>query len=694
MKAALRLFLLLGLGIGGLEAVGGVLVLDGSGDRVAVPSPVNIPVGSAPFTVEAWVRPKVHGDRAIIAWGTRGQANRYNATRLLGSDAVRHYFWANDVDRTTGNLAGAWHHLAITWDGAGTRQWYLDGAPLGAPHASGPPSVTLDPNGLTIGSAHGTEYFHGLIDEVRVWNVARSAAEIAADYDRTLAGNEPGLVAYWTFDDGTANDSSPSGNNGATQGDAFVATATRRHPSGPIVGYWRFDTDRGAPVANGQAATIADDSSQFGQFGNPVGSPTYGPGAQPGTFAASLDGAADGFSIPDHPAFDTTALTIECFVNPATLAGVQKQILAHQGAWGLRRDGDQVVGYVWGVPPANEPRSRPIPANQWTHVAFTTDGDVHKVYVNGELAGFSVYHRPLPLTSNAPLSIGYASWGGGHFAGGIDELRVANTVLSPVEFIQPPSPSYVGNQALATNFTAQLPFGHVRVPQQDVLNNIFGDTFTVEFWMRSDDTRGGADWWNGAWLINKDQPGASNNSFAITLNNGRISVGMGKDGLGDVAITSNALLNDYDWHHVAVTRDAASGLVQIYTDGILTGTGYGPTGSIANTRDLLFGSEAETHGGRYIGWLDDIRLWNRVLSQVEIKGRSRILDITAYASGDLVGYWQFDGSPTDSGPYMLGGELVGNAVIDYSGAPLVPEPASSVLLGIAALALGRRRRRG
>ena len=692
MKLPRNVLLFAGLALVASHALAGVLVLDGSGDNVIVSSPVNVPVGSDPFTVEAWVRPDVHAHRAIIAWGTRGQRNRYNATRLLGSDRVRHYFWSNDVDRTTGNLAGGWHHLAITWDGVSTRQWYLDGLALGAPHTSGPPSVTLDANGLTIGSAHNTEYFQGMIDEVRVWNVARSAAEIAADFDRTLTGSEPGLVGYWTFDDGTANDQSPSGNNGTLNADAFVSTATTRHPSGPVVGLWRFETDRGAPVADGQVASLADDSSPFGHLGNPVGSPTYCPGALPGTHAISLDGTSDGFSVPDSPAFDTAALTIECFVNPSTVAGVQKQIAAHQNAWGLRRDDNRLVGYVWHLPVSFEPRSRPIEAGQWADVAFTTDGRVHRLYVNGELEGFSVRDHPLPLTSNAPLSIGYANWGGGNFPGQIDDLRIANMVLSPLEFYTPPSPTYSGNQALATNFCGQTPFGFVRVPQQATLNNILGDTFTVEFWMRSDDTRGGGNWWNGAWLINKDAPGPSNNSFAITLNNGRITVGMGQNGHGDAAITSSAILNDYQWHHVAVTRDAASGLVQIYTDGDLTGSGYAFSGDIANTRDLLFGSEAETYGGRYIGWLDEIRLWSRVLSQVEIKNRSRILDIINYANEGLVGYWQFDGSPADAGLYLFGGELVGNAVIDYSGAPLIPEPGTLAVLALGALCLARRRR--
>ena len=38
--------------------------------------------------------------------------------------------------------------------------------------------------------------------------------------DNKLAGTEPGLVGYWTFDDGTANDSTPYGSDGTFVGDA------------------------------------------------------------------------------------------------------------------------------------------------------------------------------------------------------------------------------------------------------------------------------------------------------------------------------------------------------------------------------------------------------------------------------------------------------------------------------------------
>ena len=66
------------------------------------------------------------------------------------------------------------------------------------------------------------EFFDGLLDEVRIWNVARTQEQIQSAMNTTLTGSEEGLVAYWNFDDGTADDLSQYGNNGTLQGDATI----------------------------------------------------------------------------------------------------------------------------------------------------------------------------------------------------------------------------------------------------------------------------------------------------------------------------------------------------------------------------------------------------------------------------------------------------------------------------------------
>jgi len=43
-------------------------------------------------------------------------------------------------------------------------------------------------------------YFHGQLDEVRIWNVARTPAEIQTDMGSQATGTEANLVAYWKFD--------------------------------------------------------------------------------------------------------------------------------------------------------------------------------------------------------------------------------------------------------------------------------------------------------------------------------------------------------------------------------------------------------------------------------------------------------------------------------------------------------------
>lgn len=74
--------------------------------------------------------------------------------------------------------------------------------------------------------------FNGQIAEVRVWNLARSEAQIKADMNRQLSGNERGLVGYWPLDEGrgrVARDRTDNANNGTIRG------ATWRDDAGPAL---------------------------------------------------------------------------------------------------------------------------------------------------------------------------------------------------------------------------------------------------------------------------------------------------------------------------------------------------------------------------------------------------------------------------------------------------------------------------
>ena len=83
-------------------------------------------------------------------------------------------------------------------------------------------NVSANNNPIRIGSDYGSRYFDGRIDEVRIWNIAREQADIAADMNSTLSGNENGLVAYYHFNEGEGNtlyDQTGNGHDGLLVGD-------------------------------------------------------------------------------------------------------------------------------------------------------------------------------------------------------------------------------------------------------------------------------------------------------------------------------------------------------------------------------------------------------------------------------------------------------------------------------------------
>jgi hypothetical protein len=134
------------------------------------------------------------------------------------------------VQAPTPPPAGTWHHLAYTYDTM-TDILYIDGT---AVDSEPNPTDSHTPTSAWLGTFDGYKnLFTGQLDEVRVWNVTRSASQVKSDMQHS-SGPQPGLVAYWTFDDannvGRSSDMSGNGND-VTFGDGFAAMMPLRAPS-------------------------------------------------------------------------------------------------------------------------------------------------------------------------------------------------------------------------------------------------------------------------------------------------------------------------------------------------------------------------------------------------------------------------------------------------------------------------------
>ncbi|KPK67819.1 MAG: hypothetical protein AMJ84_12300 [Acidithiobacillales bacterium SM23_46] len=196
---------------------GGALELDGTDDYVDMGNAPELRVADA-VTVEAWIKPDaVKSEHPILAktTGEKGQ-NAFELlildghlifrvnTAAVGCCAEKEWFAA--VGETPIE-PGFWHHAAGVYD----RQQvavYVDGVlqgslPFDQPIANIPTSVKLGTD-----SPVSPKFFHGQIDELRLWNRARSQSEILDNMNRSLRGDQPGLVGYWTFDETVGADAS------------------------------------------------------------------------------------------------------------------------------------------------------------------------------------------------------------------------------------------------------------------------------------------------------------------------------------------------------------------------------------------------------------------------------------------------------------------------------------------------------
>jgi hypothetical protein len=143
------------------------------------------------------------------------------------------------------------------------------------------------------------------------------------------------------------------------------------------------------------------------------------------------------------------------------------------------------------------------------------------------------------------------------------------------------------------------------------------DDFTAALWVKTTDYGGwpGAQWWSGKGLVD-GEVGGGGADWGTALVDGKFVLGVGSAG-GDTTIASSVNINDGAWHHVAATRDNTTGAMAVYVDGVLRGSGTGPTGSRNWPAGLRIGC-LQTGNNFLHGTLDDVRLYDRVLTGSEI----------------------------------------------------------------------------
>jgi len=208
-----------------------------SNDYVGIGSSSDINTGiHGQRTVEAWFRTnnKDSSTRQVIfevGGGTRGLNIYIHSGRLYVGGWNRRSDESNWTPGTwiytTSIQNNQWHHVALTLNGGSSvstnaLKMYLDGNYMTSGNGSqlwnhNPANIGRTRSGSRYHNGTGNNYtFNGKIDEVRIWNVARTGSQIAAKKDTILAGNETGLTAYYNFQENTgntANDTQTQSNN-------------------------------------------------------------------------------------------------------------------------------------------------------------------------------------------------------------------------------------------------------------------------------------------------------------------------------------------------------------------------------------------------------------------------------------------------------------------------------------------------
>lgn len=307
-----------------------------------------------------------------------------------------------------------------------------------------------------------------------------------------------------------------------------------------------------------------------------------------------------------------------------------------------------------------------LEGNIWYHLAGTYDGEDLKAYKNGVLMAVNGSPSGAAASSTDVLLLGAKAGPSAFFDGQLDEVRIWSDVRTETEIRGNMYQELVGNETnlivyynlnetsgtTADNlegtatydgtltsmagtewFTSPAFFGpkncldfdgsndYVLIPPDASLNN---DTFSVEFWVKFDDTPTN---WDG--IIDKGRYSQSEDWTFLTHQSALIVIFQIPGAQLWIGISDN------NWHHIAGTFDGANMIA--YLDGVESST---TTGSYTSTTNGIQLGKTFVSNYYFNGYLDEVRIWSDAHTATEI-AENMCKSLTGNESG-LVAYYNFD----------------------------------------------------
>lgn len=609
---------------------------NGTDARIEIPHNNSLNINND-ISISVWIKPEeiqTSGNRMIV-----GKSNYFNATnyifRVTPNAVLQWEYFTSLYSNSNSLTADSWYHLVLTADSTtGIKQIYINGNLIldQLVPGSGPFGLVTDP--LTIGAAKHfgsawAEFFKGTIDDIRIYNRILDSTEVAALFQDSTTYSGDSLIAYFPFN-GNALDATGNGYDGTINGNASLVPD-------------RFGSQNKAVTFPDQSSSISIANSTNLNLENGFTLNAwikYKSGATKVIICKHVCGYVNGFIFW----IDTDG---------------QIKLLLGQSGW-------SIVG-----------TNQTFVEDQWYMVTATYDAGTStaKVYVDGQNGGTgSVAYNNY---STNPISIGESYQNNcvaGNMDGAVDEVKIYNRALSDAEILYEYNNTYndlvlflpfngnandesgSGNNGTVNGASlTQDRFGvNNRAYQFDGLNdfisiadnpNLFSDELTISWWYKMTEILGGErvviGWVDGG------------HRYQQFFNGGQLSYLNGYN-VSQFGMYFNPIygLNDLNvWKNVVVTYQKtgeSTSTTSLYIDGELKQTdSHFLAMDYVPGIDLFIG---KNHNGAFFkGYLDDFRIYNRILNNDEILALYN--DSTTYfppIEDGLAAYWPFDGNTMDS----------------------------------------------